>query len=113
MLSENGHLLEGLGSNVYAILNGELRTAGQKVLEGIAQQIVFEIAPEILPVRKEAIYIHDIPEISEMFLTSSSRGIIPVIELDGALIGTGMVGEMTHILQNLYDDWVQAHLEEL
>jgi branched-chain amino acid aminotransferase len=38
LLDEDGNILEGLSSNFYAILNGELRTAGQGVLPGIAQR---------------------------------------------------------------------------
>ena len=41
LLDEHNDLLEGLGSNFYAILDGVLRTAGEGVLYGIAQQIVF------------------------------------------------------------------------
>jgi branched-chain amino acid aminotransferase len=47
LLSRTGDILEGLSSNFYAILHGELRTAGKDVLPGIAQQVVFEVAPEM------------------------------------------------------------------
>ncbi|MEZ4667071.1 MAG: aminotransferase class IV [Anaerolineae bacterium] len=46
LLDFEGKILEGMSSNFYAILNGELRTAGEGVLPGIAQQIIFEIAPQ-------------------------------------------------------------------
>ena len=47
LVSEDGHILEGFTSNFYAVLNNELRSAGEHVLPGISQQIVFHIAPEI------------------------------------------------------------------
>ncbi|GAB4525234.1 MAG: D-amino-acid transaminase [Anaerolineae bacterium] len=109
--NERDELLEGLGANFYAIVNGELRTAGEDVLPGIAQQIVFEIAPSILPVRQEAITVSDIPQVQEAFITSSSRGIVPVVEIDGHSLG--IPGERTRALRAAYADWVQSHLEEL
>ncbi|MCA9913325.1 MAG: aminotransferase class IV family protein [Anaerolineae bacterium] len=113
LLDAEGHILEGLGANFYAILNGELRTAGTRVLGGISRQIVLEVAPAILPVRTEAVYIGDLPHMSEAFLTSSSRGIIPVIEIDGISIGTGQPGEKTRALQKAYNQWAAAHREHL
>lgn len=113
LLDENGMMLEGLSSNFYAILEGELRTAGEGVLLGIAQQIVLEIAPSILPVRRDAVHVSQIAHFSEAFLTSSSRGIVPAVEIDGIQIGTGAPGEKTVALLKAYWAWVQAHLEDL
>lgn len=110
---ENDYLLEGLASNFYAILNGELRTAEGGVLKGISRQIVLDVAPILLRVREEAVQLNEIQQISEAFLTSSSRGIIPVVEIDGMKIGQGIPGPQTRALRNAYDLWVEDHLEEL
>ena len=113
LLGEGGAILEGLSSNFYAVLNGELRTAGSGVLPGIAQQIVFEVAPRVLPLRKDAVTVADIPRLSEAFITSSSRGIVPVIEIDGIPIGAGVPGTHTLALRREYTAWMEDHLEEL
>jgi branched-chain amino acid aminotransferase len=113
LLDQAGYVLEGLASNFYALLHGELRTAGAGVLAGIAQQIVFEIAPPLVSVRREAVHQRELAACAEAFLTSSSRGIIPVIEIDGQPIGNGTRGAVTAQLQAAYQAWVTAHLEEL
>lgn len=113
LLDQDGNILEGLSSNFYAILNGELRTAGQGILPGISQQIVFEVAPVILPVRKEAIHVSEIPTIDEAFITSASRGIVPVVEIDNIQIGDGAPGANTRALREAYLAWVNEHLEDL
>jgi branched-chain amino acid aminotransferase len=113
LLDADGNILEGLSSNFYAILNGELRTAGQGVLPGIAQQIVFEIAPVIIPVHKEAVHVSDIPSLDGAFITSASRGIVPVVEIDDIQIGDGTPGGETFALREAYLAWVDEHLEEL
>jgi branched-chain amino acid aminotransferase len=113
LLDDADRLLEGLSSNFYAIQNGELRTAGAGVLAGIAQQIVFEIASGIVPVRKDAVRLRDVPHLDEAFVTSSSRGIVPVVEIDGHVIGEGKPGKITTSLRVVYAVWVNNHLEEL
>ncbi len=113
LLNADGYLLEGLASNFYAILDGILHTAGSGVLKGISQQIVLEVAPQVLPVKLEAVHVSQIPQMQEAFLSSSSRGIVPVVEIDGIAIGDGRVGEKTKALRHAYQAWVAAHLEEL
>lgn len=113
LLDVDGNMLEGLGANFYAIMGDELRTAGEGVLKGISQQIVYEVAPDIIPVRKEAVHVDEIPNFSEAFLTSSSRGIIPVVEIDGIPVGGGKVGAITKQLRQAYSAWMDEHLEPL
>lgn len=113
LLNNKGYFLEGLGANFYAIINGTLWTANEGVLKGISQQIVFEIAPAILPVQKEAVHVSQITNFEEAFLTSSSRGIIPIVEIDGIRIGAGVPGEFTQKLRASYQNWLAGHLESL
>jgi branched-chain amino acid aminotransferase len=113
LLDAQNHILEGSGSNFYAILDGELRTAGEGVLPGIAQQVIFEIAPGIVPVNKIPVRLDDLPRVEEAFITSSSRGIIPVVKIDGKVIGEGVPGALTMVLREAYTRWVKAHLVEL
>jgi len=113
LLDPRGNLLEGASSNFYAILDGELLTAAGGVLAGISRMIVLEVCENIVPLRLEAPNIADIDCFSEAFLSSSSRGIIPVVELDGKPIGDGRVGATTLTLRSAYQRWVAEHLEEL
>ena len=113
LLDADGYMLEGLGANFYAVIDGQLRTAGDGVLPGIAQQIVFTVAPDILPVQRDAPHIDDLPRIDEAFITSSSRGIIPVVQIDAHLLGDGTPGAYTRALLTAYRAWVDANLEPL
>jgi branched-chain amino acid aminotransferase len=113
LVSDQGEILEGFGSNFYAVLDGELRTAGAGVLPGIAQQIVFEVGPNVIPLRREAIQVNDIPLLTEAFMTSSSRGVIPIVAIDGITIGVSKPGDKTRAIRTKYLEWVKAHLEEL
>jgi branched-chain amino acid aminotransferase len=108
LLDADGNMLETLGANFYAVINGELRTAGAGVLPGIAQQIIFEIAPDI---RKDAPHISELPHIQEAFITSSSRGIVPINRIDAHTLSKP--GIKTLALIQAYNTWVASHLESL
>ncbi|MCY4072435.1 MAG: aminotransferase class IV [Chloroflexi bacterium] len=113
LLDESGFMLEGASSNFYAIVDGRLYTAGSGILAGISRRIVLEVCREILPLRLQAPHIDDLPGLHEAFLTSSSRGLIPIVEIDGRPIGDGAVGGNSLELRRAYERWVAEHLEEL
>jgi branched-chain amino acid aminotransferase len=117
LVGNDGQLLEGVSSNFYAIVDGALRTAGADVLGGIAQQIVLLIAPDLIPVRREAITLGDLPRVQEAFITSASRGIMPVVRVidptHGITFGDGRPGERTRALRERYLAWASAHAETL
>ncbi|MCY4145410.1 MAG: aminotransferase class IV, partial [Chloroflexi bacterium] len=113
LLDDEGAVLEGLGSNFYAIIDGELRTAGSGVLAGIARRVVIAVCAGSLLVRQIAPKLRELPRYDEAFLSSSSRGIIPVVAIDGIAIGAGEPGETTQWLRKAYQRWVAARLEEL
>lgn len=108
-----GEILEGLSSNFYTICAGELRTADAFVLHGISRQIVLAVADRQLPVRLHPVTLGDLPTIDEAFMSSSSRGILPVIVVNEIPIGAGKPGAVTTELMAAYDAWVEAHLEPL
>jgi branched-chain amino acid aminotransferase len=111
--NQDGQLLEGFSSNFYAIQSGRLYTSLDGVLPGIMRQVVFEIAPEVLPVVMEPVCCDEVADLQEAFLTSSTRGIVPIIRIDDTVIGDGKPGPDTRRLLEVFDQWVAAHLEPI
>lgn len=108
MLDETGRILEGSSSNFYAVRDGVLWTAGEGVLEGITRKILLQIAADTgLPVRLEAIRFDEVDQLDEAFITSSSRGLIPVVRIAGRPVGAERPGAMTQRLMTLYDKYVR------
>lgn len=114
ILGRSGEMLEGLSSNFYAVQDGKLRTAEDGVLHGISRYIVLKVAgEEALEVVFQPACRSELAHLSEALLTSSSRGVLPVVEIDGQPIGNKHPGDVTMRLMNAYDAWVSAHLEPL
>jgi branched-chain amino acid aminotransferase len=113
LCSREGEILEGTSSNFYAVLDGELRTAGQGVLDGVARSILLEVALEVLPVRLEPVRVDDLDAIDEAMISSSSRGVVPIVEIDGRPVGDGRPGRVFKVLRVRYNTRSQAEMEAL
>lgn len=107
MITGDGKILEGFTSNFFAVLEGRLVTAGEGVLEGITRGMVLELAPEVLPVELRAPRLREIPAFQEAFITSSSRGIVPVVVINEQVIGDGRPGPITAELRRRYEAQVR------
>jgi branched-chain amino acid aminotransferase len=110
LLSRQGALLEGTSSNFYAVLDGALRTAGEGVLSGISRKALLQIAPQILPVDLRPVHRDELWAVEEAFLTSASRGVVPIVLIDAQIIGNGAPGPQTMWLREVYEEWTAAHI---
>ncbi|HSD83535.1 MAG TPA: aminotransferase class IV [Anaerolineae bacterium] len=113
MIDRQKKILEGTTSNFYAVFNGRLRTAGQDVLEGITRRIVLQEAAALLPIDYRPITVRDLPQIAEAFITSSSREVMPVIQIDDQIIGPGQPGSITLQLLEKYHAYLERNAERV
>jgi branched-chain amino acid aminotransferase len=114
LLSDKGRILEGITSNFFYVRDGMLCTAGRGVLIGVTRQTVISLAKrEGIGVCLRAIRVKELPLIAEAFITSSSRGIVPVVAIDGQQVGDGKVGEVTTGLMHVYNEEVLSLGEEI
>jgi D-alanine transaminase len=93
----DGMVTEGTHSNLFAVLEGELRTHPDNnlILPGITRSVVLEIARDLgITVREEAIAADEIGQVDELFLTGTTTDVLPVTEVDGRHVGTGSPGEV-------------------
>ncbi len=102
IVNRAGELLEGISSNFFAVLNGVLRTAGEGVLEGVTRRIVLQEAAPIVPIDYRPVRVSDLPQVTEAVITSSSREVMPVIQIDDHIIGTGQPGSIAQTLLEKY-----------
>jgi branched-subunit amino acid aminotransferase/4-amino-4-deoxychorismate lyase len=114
LMTTDGKILEGLSSNFFAIKDGVVWTAEEGVLSGVTRSIVLdEIRLENIPLCLLSLPVSDIPMIQEAFITSSSRGILPVIRIDNQQIGDGSPGPVTHHIHQCYLQRIEDELEDI
>jgi branched-subunit amino acid aminotransferase/4-amino-4-deoxychorismate lyase len=114
MIGEEGHLLEGLSSNFFAVLDHEIWTAEQGVLSGITRSMVLDVASqEGLTMHLEGLPAEKLSLVDEVFITSASRAVLPVTEIDGKPVGSGRPGVITLLLLRRYREMIEQALETL
>jgi branched-chain amino acid aminotransferase len=107
IVDPSGEILEGFSSNFYVVLDGVLVTAGEGVLEGVTRRIVLALAAEAgVPVRLAPPRAAAIAQVQEAAISSSSRGLVPVVRIDGHAVGEGVPGPVIRALSASYDAFV-------
>jgi D-alanine transaminase len=106
ILLRDGVVTEGAATNVFAVVDGELRThpLGNLILPGITRQVIVELLHE------NGIALSEIPvaqdellRASELFVCGTTTDVSPVVTLDGKHVGTGTPGPVTKRVQALLD----------
>jgi len=105
ILIENGYVTEGTASNIWIIKNKTIRThpANSDILRGITRDSVKKLIRKYKlrliekKIKKKSLYESD-----EVFLTSSSNFVTPIIKIDNKLINKGRIGNITMELAKLY-----------
>jgi branched-chain amino acid aminotransferase len=125
MIDPDGSVLEGLSSNFFAITtqpkiskgdeskDAMIHTERERVLLGVTRSLVIEVAQQIATVTENAIHLNELHNVREAFITSVSREILPVIQIDDIVIGDGKPGEITNELMRCFDTLVQLEAETI
>ncbi len=113
LLVKDGYVTEGAASNVFAVIDGVLCTPpkGNDILPGITRDVILDIAQKNnIPYREDKISFAALQTASEIWITSSTREIIPVVELDSKLVSNGKPGPVWQTMNQLFQAYKQSLL---
>jgi branched-chain amino acid aminotransferase len=105
MRNYKGELAECTQSNLFVVKDGAALTppidAG--LLPGITREFLFEVGAEAgIPVREAVLKDADLIGADESFLTSTTREVVPIVQVDGRQVGSGAPGPITRALLEGY-----------
>ena len=104
----------GLRSISPSALREALYTAQRDILLGITRTMVIRAARgRGVEVRYSPLKLNQLSDVSEAFITSSSRGVVPVTRIDDVKVGQGSVGEVTKMLMSAYEEYVIRKAEKI
>ncbi|HOD11790.1 MAG TPA: branched-chain-amino-acid transaminase [Candidatus Omnitrophota bacterium] len=96
MMDAQGFVAECTGDNVFIVRRGELLTPPNARLRGITRDAVMELAKkQKIMVSEKLMTRHEIFVAEECFLTGTAAEIIPIVKVDGRVIGDGVPGPIT------------------
>jgi branched-chain amino acid aminotransferase len=106
LLTQDGHVCEGSGENIFLVLGGKLLTPApsDNILMGVTRDTVMKLSRDELgidtierQVDRSELYVAE-----ECFFTGTAANVAPILEIDRRPIGTGEIGEITAKLQRLF-----------
>ena len=100
ILDTEGYVSENKGGNVFAVIDGELRTpTTENCLAGVSRQTVLELAAELgIPARETRLLPYDLHTADEVFFTSTPYCIMPATRFNGLPVADGRVGPIVRRL---------------
>ncbi len=106
LLDYQGHLTEGPGFNIFAVIDGSVVTPRSGMLEGITRKTVIEIAESLgLPVEITDISLDAFLQADEVFTSTTGGGPVAVTRVNDRVFGNDTVGPITEKIIKTYWDW--------
>ena len=106
LYNQDGELTEAAACNLYVIKNGIVATPllDHQKLPGITRLMLLEILRRdgSIAVQERVVTLDELHNADEVWISSSSKEIAPVIEIDGTPVGDGAIGDVWLAAQTLY-----------
>jgi D-alanine transaminase/branched-chain amino acid aminotransferase len=107
---KNGFISELVRSNVFVITaDNKLLTANEHVLYGITRKHILQLAAEVMEVKEQSVSLNDVLNAKEVFVSSTTKRLLPVFSLNGLPIGTGKAGAIT---KQLYQRFLELETNQ-
>jgi len=114
LIAADDTILEGLTSNFFGVHDGMLWSEDERVLDGLTRRDVIAVAKSLkIKIQNVGIKWAEISQLDECFITSASRGILPVVGIDDHIIGNGSIGLMTKTLMVSYAEYIDRVKEAI
>ena len=110
LLIRDGLVIEGASSNVFAVRRDVVITppAGAGLLPGITRDLVLDLIRDAgLACSEEPLPLAALAEVEELWITSASRRVMPVVEVDRRAVGAGVAGPVWRQVATSFDAFIR------
>jgi branched-chain amino acid aminotransferase len=112
LLNQEGFLAEGASTNLFVVWEGAILTPplSAGILAGITREVVIELVAGLgLPCHEKPLQLDALLGADEAFMTSTTREVVPVRQVDDSLIGDGRPGPYTCRVMDAFRAYAPAH----
>lgn len=104
---QNGKILETTRNNFFLFHGDTLVTSDEDVLHGITRKVILGLARRKFKVQVRKVSQSELNRCTECFISGTTRGVTPVVQIDRKRIGNGKVGENTKVLMRMFEEVVE------
>ncbi|HOM68273.1 MAG TPA: aminotransferase class IV [Candidatus Paceibacterota bacterium] len=106
---KNNYLLETTFANFFLFKDDKLITPKSGILKGITRETVLNLARHSgFKVQEREVVLRELKEADEAFITSTIKGIMPIVKVSQFKIGNGRVGKKTKILMKKFEEYLKT-----
>jgi branched-chain amino acid aminotransferase len=105
----DGEVLELTRNNIFLFMGDTLVTPRENILLGITRMVLLELCQGVFPIEERVVRTSELAQASEAFLSGTTKGVMPVVQIDGTVIGDGAVGPNARKVMDLFRDYTRRH----
>lgn len=107
-MNSQGDVLEGTTTNFFVFRGSKLITPKEGILNGITRDVILNLAKDRFEIVEQSIAYSQLNHCDEAFITSSTKEIMPVVQIDELHISQGKPGENTQTLMDLFHKYTKS-----
>ncbi|MDN4165276.1 aminotransferase class IV [Cytophagales bacterium LB-30] len=111
LYTHEGFITECSRSNIFLIKNGVLITPHASILWGVTRKYTLKVAQNILPVEERPVRYAELLQADEVFITSTTKKLLPVVKVDEHSIGNGRPGPLSQQIMAAFDQEERRYTE--
>jgi branched-chain amino acid aminotransferase len=108
-VGRNNQILECVTSNFFGFREGRMVTPESDILPGITRKVALDLASGLFTIETREMDLEELKHLDEAFITSSTREVLPVVQVDDTTIGNGKPGENTRRMMRLFADFTATY----
>lgn len=101
-------ILEGATTNFFCFIGERLITPCQDVLSGVTRSVITELARKLYEVEDRDVYLSEVGQMQEAFITASNKEVMPVVRIDAQQIAKGCVGERVKNIMKAFRNYTDS-----
>jgi len=108
LFHKEGEISELTRSNIFIFQGDKLITSDRNILKGITRKVVMELARPHFEVEIRPVMYKEVIMADEVFTTSTTKWVMPVVQIGDLPVGSGEAGKRTLFLQQLFEKLVSG-----
>jgi branched-chain amino acid aminotransferase len=102
----DGQVLELTRYSFFLFMGNTLVTPKENILPGVTRKVLLQLCRGVFPIEERAVLTSELSEATEAFLSGTTKGVMPVVQIDDTTIGDGNPGENTRRLMDIFRDYI-------
>lgn len=108
-VSQNDQVLEGTTSNLFIVRDGSVITPSDDILPGITREVLLDILKAEFPIEVRPLSRQELLDSDEAFLASSTKELVPVVQVDDQVVGEHRPGPITRRIMELFRNYTSHY----